>query len=83
MKKYFSLWAALLCLFGQRSVAWAEDFQVSSPDEQLCVTVHLTDGCLTYEVFRDERRLVDSSPLGLVTEEADLSRFTSDVSETP
>lgn len=82
MKKFFPLWTVLLCLFGQQTAAYAEDFRVSSPDGQLCVTVHLTDGRIDYDVARGERSLVERSPLGLVAEETDLSRGLSFVSES-
>ena len=69
---YKSLVLLLACL-----PAWAQEYRVSSPDEHLSVTLRLSDGRLSYEAFRDGRRLVDPSPLGLVTAEADLSQGLS------
>ena len=60
----------------------AEVFRVTSPDEHLCIAVHLQDGCVSYEAFRDERRLTELSPLGLMTEQADLSRGLRYVSDS-
>ena len=74
---YKSLVLLLACL-----PAWAQEYRVSSPDEHLSVTLRLSDGRLSYEAFHDGRRLVDPSPLGLVTAEADLSQGLSYVSES-
>lgn len=59
----------LLNVFGLR----AEDFRVSSPDGHLTATIHLADGRLTYDVIRDDRSIVDESPLGLRLSAADLT----------
>ncbi len=60
----------------------ADEYPVSSPDGHLQLVAHLDDGRLSYEVLRDGRRLVELSPLGLVTEEADLSRALTFVSKS-
>ena len=51
----------------------AEEYSVISPDGHLKATIHLTDGKLCYTVSRDERIIVDESPLGLKTSSVDLT----------
>ncbi len=51
----------------------AEDFSVSSPDGHLTATLHLSDGRLSYSVSRDERTIVNESPLGLTTSLVDFT----------
>ncbi|MBR4644854.1 MAG: glycoside hydrolase family 97 catalytic domain-containing protein [Bacteroidaceae bacterium] len=51
----------------------AEDYNVTSPDGHLKATVHLVDGKLSYTVSRDDRIIVDESPLGLKTSAVDLT----------
>ena len=57
----------------QTTLSSADDFQVSSPDGHLKATVRLADGKLSYTVSRDERTIVDESPLGLKMAAADLT----------
>ena len=68
---YRNLLACVLMLFS--FVLWAEDFNVTSPDGHLKATVHLVDGKLSYTVSRDERILVNESPLGLKVSLEDLT----------
>ena len=63
------LCAALL----QTLAVCADDFSVASPDGHLKATVFLNEGKLTYTVSRDDRTLVDESPLGLKLATADLT----------
>ena len=64
----------LLCLSLMQALAvCADDFTVASPDGHLRATVRLTDGKLSYTVSRDDRTLVDESPLGLKLATADLT----------
>ena len=63
------LCAALL----QTLAVCADDFSVASPDGHLRATVRLTDGRLSYTVSRDDRTLVDESPLGLKLVTTDLT----------
>lgn len=51
----------------------AEDFSVTSPDGHLKATVYLNDGKLSYTVSRDDRTIVNESPLGLKLSTADLT----------
>lgn len=51
----------------------ADEFPVTSPDGHLKATVFLNEGKLTYTVSRDDRTLVDESPLGLKLATADLT----------
>ena len=52
----------------------AEDFTVCSPNGRLKATVTLSpEGKLSYSVSRDERLVVDESPLGLKLGNADLT----------
>ena len=53
--------------------AWADDFSVVSPDGHLKATVSLTDGKLSYTVNRDNRTIVNESPLGLKVSSSDFS----------
>lgn len=68
--KYYILTTALLL---QALGLQAEDFSVSSPDGHLTANVHLIEGKLTYDVTRDDRKIVDESPLGLRMAAADLT----------
>ena len=43
----------------------ADEYRVTSPDGHLIATIRLTDGKLSYMVSRDERIIVEESPLGL------------------
>ena len=52
---------------------WAEDFCVTSPDGHLKATVRLVDGKLSYTVSRDDRIIVNESPLGLKASTFDLT----------
>lgn len=52
---------------------WADEYKVSSPDGHLTATVHLVDGKLSYTVTRDNRTIVNESPLGLKTTDLDLT----------
>lgn len=64
----------LLCLSLMQTLAvCADDFTVASPDGHLTATVRLADGKLSYTVSRDDRTLVDESPLGLKLATADLT----------
>ena len=66
----FLLCAALL----QTLTLWAEDFTVSSPDGHLKAIVSLSDeGKLSYSVSRDNRTVVNESPLGLQFRTVDLT----------
>ncbi|MBP5770324.1 MAG: glycoside hydrolase family 97 catalytic domain-containing protein [Bacteroidaceae bacterium] len=51
----------------------SEDFSVSSPDGHLEVLVRMVDGRLSYIVSRDDRVLVEESPLGLKLSSIDLT----------
>lgn len=64
-----SMCVALLLATGLR----AEDYSVTSPDGKLKATVRLTDGKLSYTVSRDERIIVEESPLGLTLSAINLS----------
>ena len=55
------------------SALWAEDYNVTSPDGHLKTTVRLEDGKLSYTVSRDDRILVNESPLGLKVSVQDLT----------
>lgn len=61
--------AALLLAAGLQ----AEDYNVTSPDGTLKATVRLTDGKLSYAVSRNDRTIVDESPLGLTLSAIDLT----------
>ena len=52
---------------------WADDFFVTSPDEHLKATVSFTDGKLSYSVSRDDRAIVNESPLGLKLSSTDFT----------
>ena len=63
----------LLCTFLLQTLSvGADDFTVASPDGHLIATVSLNEGKLSYSVRRDERLIVDESPLGLKMSTADL-----------
>ena len=53
--------------------AWADEFSVTSPDGHLKATVLLNDGKLSYTVSRDDRIIVNESPLGLKISTEDLT----------
>ena len=64
--------AALMALI--TATMQAQDYSVTSPDGQLTATVTYADSALTYRVAHASGRvIVDSSPLGLVTDVADFS----------
>lgn len=52
---------------------WADDYKVTSPDGHLKTTVRLVDGKLSYTVSRDDRTIVNESPLGLKASSIDLT----------
>ena len=64
----FALTACCLHLTAQ-----AEDFSVTSPDGHLKATILFSDGKLSYTVSRDNRMIVNESPLGLKISTEDLS----------
>ena len=68
---YKNLLPFVLMLFS--FALWAEDFNITSPDGQLKATVHFVDGKLSYTVSRDNRILVNESPLGLKVSVEDLT----------
>lgn len=68
---YRNLLPCILLLFS--FALWAEDFNITSPDGHLKATVHLVDGKLSYTVSRDDRILVNESPLGLKVSIQDLT----------
>ena len=68
---YRNLLPCILLLFS--FALWAEDFNITSPDGHLKATVHLVDGKLSYTVSRDNRILVNESPLGLKVSIQDLT----------
>lgn len=53
--------------------AFAEDYTVASPDGTLMATISHADGKLSYSVSRNDRTLVDASPLGLTLTAEDLT----------
>ena len=53
--------------------AWADEFSVTSPDGHLKATVLLNEGKLSYTVSRDDRIIVNESPLGLKISTEDLT----------
>jgi len=64
----------LFCLALMQAVfSSAEDFVVTSPDGHLAAAVTFADGKLSYTVSRDDRVIVDESPLGLKLSSADLT----------
>lgn len=69
---------ALLCVCG----AYAEDYRVASPDNSLVATVRLSGGKLSYWVEKDGNKLVNESPLGLVTTQGDFSEGLELVSQS-
>ena len=69
MKKY--LLPLLLCL---PICMEAEDLNVNSPDGNLKVTLSDNDGKLSYTVNYKEHSIIESSPLGLITNIGDYSK---------
>ena len=68
-RRVFCVCTMLFLSFGLR----AGDYSVSSPDGHLTAIVRLTDGKLTYTVSRDDRTIVNESPLGLKLSAIDLT----------
>ena len=52
----------------------ADDYNVTSPNGNIQLSVHLVDGQLSYTVINGEHTLVEESPLGIVTTVTDLSQ---------
>ena len=65
-----SLYIALICLF---FLSCSSSSEVSSPDGSLSVRFEQTeDGGIAYSVLRDGQTVIESSPLGFLTEEQPL-----------
>ncbi len=60
---YKSLFASALVLFSL--TLWADDYSITSPDGHLKAIIHLVDGRLSYTVNKDNKTIVNESPLGL------------------
>ncbi len=70
MKKFF-----YLSIFSAMLLACTSPSEVSSPDGSLTVSFELTaDGSIGYSVSRDEQKVIEFSPLGLLTEQQELIR---------
>ncbi len=55
-------------------ISFAEKVEVKSPDNNLVVTVEITDsGQLFYNVNYEDKAILENSPLGLVTDVSDFS----------
>ncbi len=52
---------------------YSQDLKVASPDRRLIVTVSVTEGKPAYTVIYDNKTMIESSPLGLKTNEGDFS----------
>lgn len=66
--------AVFLTAFCLQFTVKADDFTVTSPDGNLKAIVSLSEeGKLSYSVSRDERTIVNESPLGLTLSSADLT----------
>ena len=52
---------------------YSQDATVTSPDKQLKLSVKVTDGKPTYSVTYKDKPMLESSPLGLTTNEGDFS----------
>lgn len=52
---------------------WGEEYEVTSPNGSLVAHVQLVDGRLSYDVQRNGRTLVETSPLGLKAVQCDLT----------
>ena len=66
--------AVFLTAFCLQFTVKADDFTVTSPDGSLKAIVSLSEeGKLSYTVSRDDRTIVDESPLGLKLSSADLT----------
>lgn len=64
----------LLCfVLMQVNMLRAEEFTVKSPDGSLKATIFFNDGSLSYSVSRNDRTIVDESPLGLKASAINLS----------
>ena len=70
MKKTTLLLATLLAA----SSAWAQTSSVQSPDGRLQVKVDVSAGKAYYSVTYDNKTVLESSPLGIVTNAGDLSQ---------
>ncbi|WP_454492443.1 glycoside hydrolase family 97 catalytic domain-containing protein [Arcticibacter tournemirensis] len=62
-----------LLLLSCLSRSFAQDLDVSSPDEQLVVKLSLDRGRLYYHVFLQGKEMLEKSPLGLRGSQVDLS----------
>ena len=69
--KYKSVLAGILML--SSLATWAEDYHVTSPDGRLEATVHFDEGKISYSVTKEDRTIVNKSPLGLKTATVDLT----------
>ena len=70
MKRFFSI----LLLLGVPMLMSAENLIVSSPDGKLKVTLSDNGGKLSYAVMYKEYSIIESSPLGLVTNVGDYTK---------
>lgn len=55
----------------------ANEINIKSPDQHLSVNLLLRDGQLIYNVSYKEKAILEDSPLGMITNEADFSRELS------
>lgn len=69
MKKIF-----LSLLLGTPLLLSAENLSVNSPDGNLKVTLSDNDGKLSYTVNYKEHSIIESSPLGLITNIGDYTK---------
>lgn len=69
IRNILSGFMVLCCFFS----ATAQDISVSSPDEKLIVKLSLDQGKLYYNIFLQEKEMLERSPLGLRGGHVDLS----------
>ncbi|PKK36184.1 alpha-glucosidase [Siphonobacter sp. SORGH_AS_0500] len=73
----------LLGLFSYLAPAQVPAAFVASPDKHLSVKVTLKDGSARYQIFKDNQPVLESSALGLVLADVDLSKHLKEVAKSP
>lgn len=64
----------MLLLFSMLIPVSSENRQISSPDGNLLVNIQLNNGTVSYSLIYKKKRVLEESPLGLITNVSDFSR---------
>ena len=71
----------MLLVAGSGMEIYMSVYLLNSPDSRVNLRIALDNGVLTYSVHRDQETVIESSPVGAIMENADLTCALTTVSE--